>query len=335
MFGTGAAGKALPKPTHTRPWISAAFRLPEVAEQNPVIDGALLGSFPPLARGSWNEPAGSPRLCRWGRGVQDGAWAPGTAGRAKTGGTRHQPRSRLPRGRGPSSLPQLCGTNPLKMGGTQGFLSENGLVLGFLQLRLAPVPSTRGRVALLTLCAHFQAEHRGWQPCHAAGVTAGKPGMSKPQLPELSQLKTQEENRREMAARTHAGVARSRQSAAGRTGLQDHHRSPLARPQLAPGRAAAAQRPGDAAGSPPAALRSPSAKPLSRRMRCSLRGRRTLPLPSSRPGHPASLLLSSPRAGAAGQEHPQGATGSRHGLGAQEEWVGDRDSLLRAHQGLS
>lgn len=51
MFGTGVAGKALPTPKHTRPWISATFNLPDVAEQNPVIYGALLGSFPPLARG--------------------------------------------------------------------------------------------------------------------------------------------------------------------------------------------------------------------------------------------------------------------------------------------
>lgn len=60
MFGTSVAGKALPTPKHTRLWISAAFNLPDVAEQNPVIYGALLGSFPPLARGSCSKTADSP-----------------------------------------------------------------------------------------------------------------------------------------------------------------------------------------------------------------------------------------------------------------------------------
>lgn len=63
MFGTGVAGKALPTPKHTRLWISAAFHLPNVAEQNPVIYGAPWGSFPPLAQKVMKENCCLSRLC--------------------------------------------------------------------------------------------------------------------------------------------------------------------------------------------------------------------------------------------------------------------------------
>ena len=63
MFGTGAAGKALPTPKHTQPWSSEPFNLPDVAEQNAVIYVALLSLFPPRSQCStalhfpWFAPA--------------------------------------------------------------------------------------------------------------------------------------------------------------------------------------------------------------------------------------------------------------------------------------
>lgn len=85
MFGTGVAGKALPTPKHTRPWISAAFHLPSVAEQNPVIYGAPRGSFPPLTRKVTKQDCCLSPLCAcrvqrsW-----EGAWGPDVPGRGET-----------------------------------------------------------------------------------------------------------------------------------------------------------------------------------------------------------------------------------------------------------
>lgn len=153
-----------------------------------------------------------------------------------------------------------------------------------------PCPAPPGRRAgLLTICARFQAKHQSRCLCWGWGSPRENRGRASPSF----QIFLNEKHRRKTdtkrpLARTPAwrGHGRAQPGARGRG---EHLSLPLARPELARGQAAEARRPGDAAGSPPAPLRSPSAKPLSRRMCRSLRGPA---LPSSRPGHPASLLLS-------------------------------------------
>lgn len=123
---------------------------------------------------------------------------------------------------------------PARAGGKQqgrgDFWSENGFVQRCVSgPRLLWVhPPLPGSSALLPppgegwLCSQlvltFRLNTEVGDPAVQLGVTAGKPRKSKPQLPDLSKLKPQEENRHEVTPRTHASVAWSQQSAARRPG---------------------------------------------------------------------------------------------------------------------
>lgn len=183
------------------------------------------------------------------------------------------------------------------------------------------------------VCSQFVLTFRlntgAGDPAARLGVTVAKPGKSKPQLPDLSKSKTQEENRHEVTPRAHASVAWSRQSAAGRRGLRGVPSFTLSSPT--------AGRPKRSTQMMPQAPRQPLFTLHLRNLsaeECAVPSAAGAGWLCLRPVQDTPPASSSPSTSSRGcREHPgipRDAAGSRHEVGAQREQVGNRDSLLRA-----
>lgn len=99
---------------------------------------------------------------------------------------------------------------------------------GFIHLRPAPAPrSPREKGGLCSrFVLAFRLNTEAGSPATRLGATAGKAGKSKPQLPDLSELRAQEENKHEGQRGAVTAERSQEDGAAGST---------LARPWLALG----------------------------------------------------------------------------------------------------